>query len=102
MESEWPGKTLSIGDARLAVVISVPRCVMTTLSQGDLPADREVLQTITQHNSLDVGFGVFPCLGVYADGGVGGRDRDRRSGDDRLTRRPHAIGRSVATRGRAQ
>ena len=73
VESEWPGKTLSIGDARLAVVISVPRCVMTTLSQGDLPADREVLQTITQHNARDVGFGVFPCLGVYADVASTGR-----------------------------
>ena len=67
VESAWSGRTLTIGDVRLTVRIPTPRCVMTTLSQGDLPADREVLRTITQHNSLDLGVGVFPCLGVYAD-----------------------------------
>jgi uncharacterized protein YcbX len=67
VENDWPGKTLIIGDVRLAVLIPVPRCVMTTLAQGDLPADREVLRTISQHNALDLGRGALPCLGVYAD-----------------------------------
>jgi hypothetical protein len=47
---------------------------MTTLEQGDLPADPEVLRTISQHNSVDC-FSTgtaYPCVGVYAnvvDGG---------------------------------
>ena len=67
VENDWPGQTLTIGDVRLAVLIPVPRCVMTTLAQDDLPADREVLRTLSQHNTLHVGVGEFPCLGVYAD-----------------------------------
>lgn len=69
VESEWQGRTLSIGGAILAVTFTVPRCVMTTLEQGDLPADREVLRTVSKHNSVDC-FGVgtaYPCVGVYAD-----------------------------------
>jgi uncharacterized protein YcbX len=72
VENGWPGKTLSIGDVRLGVLFPVPRCVMTTLSQGDLPADRQVLHTISQHNALDLGAGIFPCLGIYADVESGG------------------------------
>jgi len=41
---------------------------MTTLAQGDLPADREVLRTIARHNSVNLGAGAsYPCVGVYAD-----------------------------------
>lgn len=69
VETSWPGRTLSIGDVQLAVTFTVPRCVMTTLAQGDLPADADVLRTITQHNFVDPGgFGTsYPCVGVYAD-----------------------------------
>jgi uncharacterized protein YcbX len=69
VETDWQGKTLTIGGARLAVTFTVPRCVMTTLEQGDLPADPEVLRTITQHNSVDC-FSTgtrYPCVGVYAN-----------------------------------
>jgi uncharacterized protein YcbX len=66
-EREWPGQTLVIGDVRLVILVPTPRCVMTTLEQGDLPADREVLRTISEHNSLEVAGAVFPCLGLYAD-----------------------------------
>jgi uncharacterized protein YcbX len=72
VENDWPGKVLTIGDVRLGVLLPVPRCVMTTLSQGDLPADRDVLRTISQHNSLTLGVGNFPCLGVYAEVASGG------------------------------
>ena len=61
-----------IGGRRLDVLVQTPRCVMTTLAQGDAPADRDVLRSIAQHNTVDIGFGVFPCLGVYADVGSGG------------------------------
>ena len=68
VETGWQGKTMTIGDVELAVSMTVPRCVMTTLAQGDLPADREVLRTIARHNSVDMGSGQsFPCVGVYAD-----------------------------------
>ena len=68
VETDWPGRTLAIGEVRLAVTFNVPRCVMTTLQQGDLPADPDVLRTITRHNQVDPGFGTsYPCVGVYAD-----------------------------------
>jgi hypothetical protein len=74
LETDWPGRTLTIGEVRLTVTFTVPRCVMTTLPQGDLPADPDVLRTITRHNQVDPGFGAtYPCVGVYADVLVSGR-----------------------------
>ena len=69
VETAWSGRTLNIGDVELTVTFPVPRCVMTTLAQGDLPADPDVLRTITEHNSVDPGgFGAtYPCVGIYAD-----------------------------------
>jgi uncharacterized protein YcbX len=69
VETAWQGRTLQIGPVRLRVSITVPRCVMTTLAQGDLPADREVLRTIAATNAVDVlQTGTpYPCAGVYAD-----------------------------------
>jgi hypothetical protein len=68
VETDWPGRTVTIGEVQLAVTFNVPRCVMTTLEQGDLPADPDVLRTITRVNQVDPGFGTtYPCVGVYAD-----------------------------------
>jgi MOSC domain-containing protein len=68
VETDWVGRRLTIGEAELAVSMTVPRCVMTTLAQEDLPADRDVLRTITKHNAIDAGLGgVYPCVGIYAD-----------------------------------
>lgn len=69
VETAWQGKELAIGGVRLAVSFTVPRCVMTTLAQGDLAADPNVLRAITRHNAVDTfGTGVpYPCVGVYAD-----------------------------------
>ncbi len=40
VENEWLGRTVTIGDAvRLRITRPCPRCVMTTLAQGDLPKD---------------------------------------------------------------
>jgi uncharacterized protein len=74
IENDWQGRTLTIGDMRLTVSIPVPRCVMTTLQQGDLPADRDVLRTISKQNAIDfMGAGTpYPCVGVYADAAAPG------------------------------
>ena len=69
LENDWVEHTLVIGDeVRLHVTFPTPRCVMTTLPQGDLPRDTGILRTPAQHNRLQVGdFGVHGCAGVYAD-----------------------------------
>jgi uncharacterized protein YcbX len=56
IENSWLGHTLTIGDeVRLSVTGSCPRCVMTTLPQGDLPRDPGILRTAAQHNQVNVG-----------------------------------------------
>jgi len=60
VENDWIGRTLAIGDeVRLRITGPCPRCVMTTLSQGDLPKDAGILRTAAQNNEANVG--------VYAD-----------------------------------
>jgi uncharacterized protein YcbX len=55
-EDSWIGHTLAVGDeVRLNVTGPCGRCVMTTLAQGDLPADRGILRTAVQHNRANVG-----------------------------------------------
>jgi MOSC domain. len=50
------GKTLKIGnDVQLKITDLCPRCVMTTVSQGDLPKDTDILRTAAQHNGAHVG-----------------------------------------------
>jgi hypothetical protein len=56
VENAWVGHTLAIGDeVRLSVTGPCGRCVMTTLAQGDLPKDPEILRTAAQHNHVHVG-----------------------------------------------
>ena len=60
VENDWIGQTIAIGDeVRLHITGPCPRCVMTTLAQGDLPKDSGILRTAAQHNQANVG--------VYAD-----------------------------------
>lgn len=55
-EDQWIGKTLIVGtDVRLQVTGPCPRCVMTTLPQGDLPRDLGILRTAVQHHDGHVG-----------------------------------------------
>ena len=55
-ENDWAGHTVRIGDeVRLAISGPCPRCVMTTVSQGDLSRDPDVLRTIVQRNAGNVG-----------------------------------------------
>jgi uncharacterized protein YcbX len=56
IENAWVGHTLAIGDeVRLSVTGPCGRCVITTLAQGDLPKDAEILRTAAQHNHVHVG-----------------------------------------------
>ena len=56
IENAWIGRSVSIGDeVRLAITEPCPRCVMTTLPQGDLPRDRGILRTASKHNHVHVG-----------------------------------------------
>ena len=56
LENAWVGHTLVIGDeVRLNVTGPCPRCVMTTLPQGDLPRDPGILRTAAQYNHVNVG-----------------------------------------------
>lgn len=65
VENDWIDHTIAIGDeVRLRITGHCPRCVMTTLPQGDLPKDPGILRTAAQHNQANVG--------VYADVVVGG------------------------------
>jgi uncharacterized protein YcbX len=68
VEDAWIGRTVRIGgEVQLAVTGPCPRCVMTTLAQGDLPKDSGILRTAAQHNQVNIG--------VYASVLRGGRIR---------------------------
>jgi uncharacterized protein YcbX len=68
VENAWIGHTLAIGDRiRLTITGPTPRCVMTTLPQGDLPRDNGILRTAAQQNEANVG--------VYASVSRGGTVR---------------------------
>jgi uncharacterized protein YcbX len=68
VENEWLGSTISIGSVEFSVTMTVPRCVMTTLAQGNLPRDPDILRAITANNAIDaLSTGIhYPCVGVYA------------------------------------
>lgn len=67
VENDWLGRRVTVGDVVLEVTFPAPRCVMTTLPQGDLPRDREILRTVARENRQEfAGLGRWACLGVYA------------------------------------
>lgn len=69
-ENDWAGRTLTIGTGDDAVRITAgepaPRCIMTTVAQGDLPRQPGVLQAIAAENRITNDLGTFACLGSYA------------------------------------
>jgi uncharacterized protein YcbX len=77
VENDWIGRAISLGTAaRLRMTMPDPRCVMTTLAQGDLPNDSEILRAAVRHNRLPlVGGALFPCVGAYAVVEAGGTAR---------------------------
>lgn len=68
-EEGWLSCDLHIGaDAVVHVVTPTARCVMTTLAQGDLPRDRNVLATLARVGRRQVGaLGEYLCAGSYAE-----------------------------------
>ncbi|NUQ63819.1 MAG: MOSC domain-containing protein [Pirellulales bacterium] len=55
-EDAWLGRTIRIGnEVRISVTGPCPRCVMTTLAQGDLPADPGILRTAARQHKAHVG-----------------------------------------------
>lgn len=67
-ENDWTGADVWFGGALGAsVLLPTMRCIMTTLAQGDLPRDNEVLRTLTRHNRIEItGLGTWSCVGAYA------------------------------------
>lgn len=77
-ENGWMGRTVALGDAvRMNVIIPCPRCVMTTLPQGDLPKDPGILRTAAQYTlRVEVGGQTLAALvGVYVGVARGGTIR---------------------------
>jgi uncharacterized protein YcbX len=73
VENSWVGRTLTVGDVRIDVSLPTMRCVMTTMAQGDLPRDVELLRTVARHNRVEIpGFGHWACVGAYAGVQSGG------------------------------
>jgi hypothetical protein len=75
VENDW--SKIRAGDVQLNVLMPVPRCVMTTLAQSELPRDPGVLRATARHNMIEVGplGGPMPCAGVYAAVGSAGTIR---------------------------
>ncbi|MFO0015864.1 MAG: MOSC domain-containing protein [Synechococcaceae cyanobacterium] len=56
VEEGWIGGVLAIGSSlRLRVEGGCPRCVITTLAQGDLPEELEILRATARHNRVTAG-----------------------------------------------
>ena len=75
VENDWIGATLTFGTAGAEARVDLPtmRCVLTTMAQPGLAADRETLRTIARHNRVEItGMGTWACAGVYASVTVGG------------------------------
>lgn len=58
VEDAWIGRRLKIAEVTLRIDMPCPRCIMTTLPQRELAADRSILRTAVKEN--------FGNVGVYA------------------------------------
>lgn len=55
-EESWIGRTLRLGESlELRVDDGCPRCVVTTLGQGGLPQEIEILRATARHNKVVAG-----------------------------------------------
>lgn len=66
-ENDWTGREIDIGEVRLRIIMSTPRCAVPTLPHGALPTRTDAVRTVLQQNLITLpGFGPKPCLGAYA------------------------------------
>jgi hypothetical protein len=67
-ENGWSGSRIRAGGQMSgSVLIPTMRCIMTTLAQGDLVRDHDVLRTVAEHNRVEIpGLGTWSCVGAYA------------------------------------
>jgi len=66
-EDDWLGRDLRLGPSVVVrLECHTPRCVMATLAQGDLPADKNVLKTMNKHHRRPFFEVEQPTLGIYA------------------------------------
>jgi uncharacterized protein len=66
-ENDWTGRDISMGRARLRIMLPTPRCAVPTLAHGALPRRTYAVRTLLQDNRIPVpGHGTQPCLGAYA------------------------------------
>ncbi len=74
-ERAWVGRALELGSAAQAVVLAqMPRCVMTTLPQRELPRDPLILRTVAERNRVEASDrGVRACAGVLSNVTAPGR-----------------------------
>lgn len=75
VEDGWLGQVVAgNGGARIPILVPMPRCVMTTLPQGDLERDSGILRTAAQHNRREIpGYGRYACVGALAASTAEGR-----------------------------
>jgi uncharacterized protein YcbX len=68
VENDWVAGTVTMGASATAHVdLATMRCVMTTLAQRDIAADRQTLRVVSKANRVEIpGLGVWACAGVYA------------------------------------
>lgn len=76
-ELAWLGRELRVGAAAVRAIDPCPRCVVTTLAQGDLPRDPGILRALTAHTAaasvtLAPGHVFQAVAGIYASVLVGG------------------------------
>jgi uncharacterized protein YcbX len=55
VEQGWLGRQVAVGEAVLEVVAPMPRCVMVTQPQRDLPPDDGLLRRVTDVAGMDFG-----------------------------------------------
>ena len=64
VETDWAGKTLSMGGAKLEITLPTLRCGMTVRPQADIEFDKTILRTVVKEGDQ--------CLGVGAHVRVAG------------------------------
>ncbi|OBG32461.1 MOSC domain-containing protein [Mycobacterium sp. E3198] len=65
-ETDWIGRELAVGEARLRALTSTSRCVVPTLEHGPLPRAPQALRIPAAENRWNTGgHGPQPCAGAY-------------------------------------